>query len=152
MRKILLTPLLALTISGCSMFRQPVVMVSSAIDYSEYLKQDMFLSESNAVSFQYQPVASVSVVQLSGYEVKQSGQRAYNDDAYQSSQSHVVTTTTNKYIYASKEEVLKQLVKEAKSKNANAIINLEIKPVIVTTPKGYSYLQGYSATGMAIKK
>jgi uncharacterized protein YbjQ (UPF0145 family) len=153
MRKILLTPIFLLFLSSCSVFRQPVVMISTNLDYSEYLKEGMFLSESNAVNFSYEPISSVSALLLSGYAIKSTGEKEFRDDAYQTSQGQAqITITTNKYISASKEEVLKQIVKEAKSKNANAIINLEIKPVIGVNAKGYSYLQGYSASGMAIKK
>ena len=152
MKKIFLTPLIVLMLSGCSAFRQPAVSLSSALDYSEYQKQGFFLSESNSVNFTYEPVASVSSLQLSGYKAKGSGQKSFNDDAYQTGRSVAYVSTSNEYLTASKSDVLKQLVQAAKDKGANAIINLEIKSIMGVSKTGYSYIQGYSSSGMAIKK
>lgn len=153
MNRFLLASLTAIVLlSGCAAFRQPAVVSSSALDYSEYQKQGFFLSESNSVNFTYEPIASVSSLQLSGYKTKGTGEKSYTDDAYQSGRSVQYVSTSNEYLNASKSDVLKQLVEAAKAKGANAIINLEIKPVIGISKTGYSYLQGYSSSGMAIKK
>jgi len=141
-----------LLLSSCGIFRQPTVSVSSTLDYSKYLKDGFYLTESNSVSFTHEPLASVSALQLSGYKIKSSGQKQFRDDAYQTGHSETYTTTTNEYVNATRSEVLEQLVKEAKSKGANGIINLDIDPIVTTTKEGLVSISGYSATGMAIKR
>ncbi|MGY4385678.1 uncharacterized protein YbjQ (UPF0145 family) [Pedobacter sp. UYP24] len=152
MKKIFLPALLSVLILGCTVRRPPAFISSSALDYTEYQKQGFFLSESNSVSFSYEPIASVSAIQLSGYKVKGSGNKEVNDDAFQTGYVTPYTAVTKEFIKASKEGVLKQLVDEAKSKGANAIINLNFTAKFAVDKEGYSYLQGWSSSGMAIKK
>lgn len=152
MKKISSAFALLVFMSSCSLLRQPAVLTSGTLDYSEYQKQGFFLSESNSVSFPYEPIASVSALQLSGYKIKQSGTKEFRDDTFQTSYSKDYVSTSNEFEAASKSKVLEELVRSSKVKGANGLINLKIEPVITVTKEGYTKVSGYSGTGMAIKK
>lgn len=67
MRKILLLMLMAIGLASCVSVQQ--FTTTTVVDYSEFAKQGIFVTESNSVSFDYQPLGSVvSVTQgaLSG--------------------------------------------------------------------------------------
>ncbi|SDG68422.1 hypothetical protein SAMN05421827_109152 [Pedobacter terrae] len=146
MKKLMLLTLLAAGLTSCSV-RLPVVRTSSAIDYSEYAKQGIFLTESNSVNFSYEPIASVSAIHLSGYELSDKGEKKFKDDVLGSlSGTNVVTTGV--FSSATRSSVLAELCKKAHLAGGNGIINLKIN-FVPATPSTYS---GYEATGMAIKK
>ena len=67
MKKILLSMLMAIGLASCVSVQQ--FTTTTVIDYSEFAKQGIFVTESNSVNFEYQPLGSViSVTQaaLSG--------------------------------------------------------------------------------------
>ena len=67
MRKILLLMLMTIGLASCVSVQQ--FTTTTVVDYSEFAKQGIFVTESNSVSFDYQPLGSVvSVTQgaLSG--------------------------------------------------------------------------------------
>jgi hypothetical protein len=55
MKKILLLVTLCALFSGCTSYKEMITV----IDYSKYAKSGFFLSESNAVSFEYEPIGSL---------------------------------------------------------------------------------------------
>jgi len=144
MKKLIYASLIGVVLSSCTIVRVPSVQVSSALDYQ---KSGIFLTESNSVSFNYEPVASLSALQISGYATSDKVNKTFTEDVYGTSFTGP-QRTTNKFIQASREDVLNELCKKAIEKGANGIINLSIKYIPRTTDT-YS---GYEATGMAIKK
>jgi len=143
------------------LFFTAVVMLASCstytpmvnfIDYSGYIDQGMFLTESNSVSFDYQPVGSINVLLYSGFaktnqqpaptETKK--EKVLSDGVYYSGNS---AQSKGNYQTATIQEALRIAVQEAKSKGANGIINLsfEYVPYIKGSPSGWY------VSGMAIK-
>lgn len=139
-----------LILSSCSYLRNPVYLESYAIDYKTYTDQRFFITESNSVSFDYKPVSSVHSIFLSGYELKDAKKaKLQNDDIYGSSKA--IPQTTNKYIHATEQKVIDELFNKAKSLNANALINLNIKAITYYNPNTKLYvLSGYEGSAMAV--
>lgn len=113
----------------------------SVIDYSKY-SAECFLTESNSVSFEYQPIGSISVISYSGdSQTIQTKVQSY-DTLY--GDSLVVKKKQN--IYATPDRALSRAIKEAKAMGANGIINLRINN---------RYIDGRQCielSGMAIKR
>jgi len=98
---------------------------SSILKYNEY--GDFFLSESNSVSFSYQPIGSVTSNVKTGYEGK-------------------------RYIIANAEDALYVLCQEARKNGADGIINLKFTYNWVKLKTGETALSDVSASGMAIRR
>ena len=144
MKKLTALLLVALAFSSC---RTPFLSTSASIDYSKYSNKDFFITESNSVSFNYTPIASVINTQSSGYEhlVKN------GEVQYKNSYNGVKTPrTTKKFVYATIEDTLDDLYNNAIKMGANGIINLKIVSEYANSKT--PILIGYSASGMAIKK
>lgn len=59
MRKILLLMLMAIGLASCSTVSVPQFTTTTFVDYSEFTKQGIFVTESNSVNFDYKPLGSV---------------------------------------------------------------------------------------------
>lgn len=120
------------------------------VDFREHATQGFFITESNSVSFDYEPVGTVQLYFTSGYEVikgkKESGR--YTDQELQK-------LKYGDYVEATYAEALQMLVEDAKALGANGIINVKFhfqdgsydirgKPVFPPSK--------VSVSGMAIKK
>ena len=114
-------------------------------DYSEYSRNGMFLTESNSVNFQYEPIGSVSALMYSQYVpvTENSSKEQRGEDVYFSS-----PYGTRKYQSATVKDVIDLIVHEAQTKGANAIINLKYEYIPAT--KGQP--SAWFVSGMAIKK
>lgn len=119
------------------------------VDYSSYLKDGIFLTESNSVSFDYDAMGSVTVVVYSGdVSVKDGDKITKADDIY----------GTDKYVKskmvwraASPEGALDAAVAKAVEKGGDGLINIKISP---TTEIGNykAPRSGFLVTGMAIRR
>ena len=96
-----------------------------------------FITEANSVNRDYDPIGLVNVYLESGRDVsvtkKDGGDPIYGQD---------IVIKKGKVIVASLEEALEIMYNEARSKGANAIINLKYS---------CSELGSWDVTGMAIK-
>jgi len=142
MKKLLLI-LFAACLASCSTYG-PVV---NFVDYSTYNEQGVFLTESNSVSFEYEPVGSVNVLLYSGY--------AKQDPAKQTSLKQqgvdpraMVVGSPSVYRSATAQEALKIAVDQAQKNGANAIINLSYEFI----PSGKNSPAGWFVSGMAVRK
>lgn len=120
MKKIL-TLLCIITLSSCG---RNYYIQNESIDYSQYVKQDFFITEASSVSFSYEPVASVYTFVYTGKEKSKLKRATYKDG-------------------------IEAICKEAKQKGANGIINLKYD-AIYDKKSGivdYVYIKG-----MAIKR
>ena len=135
MKKILaLCAFAALMMSSCV---TPIKFQQNAgfIDYSMF--PGMFLTESNSVSFDYQPIGSLYAEETSGeYQVvkKKVGNNEIYGDAY--------AVVDGKYRHANPQSALTFAAEKAKEMGGNGIINLRIEKI-----EG-----GYCVTGMVIKR
>lgn len=126
--------------ASCATY-SPVV---NFLDYSAYTQEGIFLTESNSVSFRYEPVGSISVLLYSGYAISRQSMKKENkpeDDIYYNS------PISSNYQNATIQEALRLTVEKAKSQGADAVINLK-----------YQYIQafknvpsGWYVSGMAVK-
>lgn len=105
------------------------------IDYSMF--PGMFLTESNSVSFDYQPVGSLFTEEISGeYQVVK--KKVGNNDIY----GDEYAVVDGKYRHANPQSALAFAADKAKEMGGNGIINLHIEKID----------GGYCVTGMVIKR
>lgn len=148
MKKIFIFVIL-LTLTSCGM---RYVICTNSIDYSAYTKDNFFITESNSVSFNYDPVGSISVDIFSGlidnpkkptYTIKVG---AYNSAEIYNPEWGKTPPKIMKY--ASYEDALFYLSNRAKKMGANGIINLKFRTIIGQ----YGQIESICATGMAIRR
>lgn len=121
----LLPAVAALLLASCSAPRY--LVKTYELDYSRYGGDDFFITESNSVNFNYDPIESLTSVIISG---KLGGYGPWAD--------------------AKPESGLREIVAKAKASGANGIINLQIRPYDGTLAGDKR--DGLIITGMAIKK
>lgn len=107
--------LLGLNLVSCGTI--PQYTMTNVIDYSEFTKNGIFVTEANAVSFDYQPVGSIFSV--SQGEVK--GLFARNIDT---------------------DQVFKEVTEKLKSLDANGLINLRISSLEASSSSIKLYVSG----------
>lgn len=136
--------IIVFALASCAIYA-PLV---SFVDYSTYNKEGIFLTESNSVSFSYEPVGSINVLLYSGYTVEKKTEvtgvkKEKGDDVYFTSNPRALKFKGSTIL-----EALKLAVDQAKNKGANAIINIryEYVPSFKNTP------DGWLISGMAVKK
>lgn len=149
MKKVIIIFATVALLMSCNVYRYPYSSTIVVFDYSEYAQKGFFITESNSVSFEYEPVSSIMAVVESGYEVLESRSGTSEDVVYGS----FTTTKYGDYVSASAQMAIDELYKSAINMGADGIINFKI----VYTP--YSYYNGkvisyesYLASGMAIKR
>lgn len=122
--------------------------VTNYVDYSAYVKNGMFLTESNSVSFEYQPKGSIQVLLYNGYLPKSEAKEQTKSKMKEDGIYYQNTAMSSKFKNATLYEALDMAVKIAEENGANGIINLryEYLPVIKSSPGGWQI------TGMAIQK
>ena len=153
MKKLFFIGAMALLLSSC-VVKYPYRQYAYSVDFTQFTNQGFFLTESNSVSFDYDPIGSVSAVVESGYEVlnKTSIEELNsNDDIYTFEQ--LGKMKFGKYIYASPEAAIANLVETSKKLGANGVINLDVGYISAITDKNGSIISpsSYVVSGMAIK-
>ena len=159
MKRLIFIAVTITLLHGCMI---PYVVISSSIDYKKYSDAGFFITESNSVNFEYDPISSVYSFANSGY-IKGNSKSPINknDDLYgnyedrsdlDKSERKSRKEVRNKFISASPEDALHGLYVRAVESGADGIINLKIQPVL----SGFKYMSkpiyNYTATGMAIKR
>lgn len=105
------------------------------IDYAAF--PGMFLTESNSVSFEYLPVASLYAEELTG-QFQGVKKKVKNNEIY--GEEYEIVDGNNRY--ASPQSALAFAIERARDLGGNGIINLHIQRID----------RGYSVTGMVIKR
>lgn len=126
MKKInfILIAIISFGLTSC-MFK-PYIVYSEISYYDEF--EGFFITESNSVSFEYEPVGSITAMVENGF-------------------------LKGKYIKASTKDALRILYNEAEKSGANGIINLKFSYVWEHDKNSnITTLKGVIATGMAINK
>lgn len=113
----------------------------TVLDYTPYVEQGFFITESNSVSFDYNPISTIYVV-TTGSESKKDMEWYYDKGVMRQRDARI----------ASPENALKKAVEEAKSRGGNGLINLKINPTFSQASNGGSYINGYSLSAMIINK
>lgn len=133
MKKIILSVVSVLLLSSCAtLINGPYYSeFSQSIDYSKYSEKGFFLTESNSVSFDYTPVATVYCVIENGYV------RIVDGKEYQL-QGEMYITKDMEFKRGYADTTLDKLYQEAHKLGADGIINLQFS--------------NNRASGMAIKR
>lgn len=141
MKKILaLCVFAALMMSSCAPSISPFKQSAGYIDYSVF--PGMFLTESNSVSFEYQPIASLYASEVTGaYKVEK--KRIRTDEIYGSD----YVEYDGKIRFANPQSALKFAVEKAEALGGNGIINLKIEPYVYSDGR-----DAYFVSGMVIKR
>ena len=123
MKRILFIFIAVISLNSCGMMRY--AEYSTTLKYTGY--GDFFFTESNSVSFEYEPVGNVSSMVVSGY-------------------------IKSKRVEATADDALEVLYNEAKKNRANGVINLKITYEWNRDKNGaITSLKSVSASGMAIR-
>lgn len=123
---------MAIVLTGCNSGKQAYAEVIGVLDYSEFSSNGFFVTESNSVNFDYTPLGSLSIQVFPG-----EGDEWYFDNGVARRKGDSSTAPAS---------ALRVAVREARRLNANAIINLSVKPIQVMERSGIL------VTGMAVKK
>lgn len=136
--------MLIIIFTSCNVY-DPYIISNHTIDFSSYSKEGFFITESNSVSFEYEPIGSIITEVYSGYNAEEIKIKEENEIYGE------ITKTIKKgvYVKASPDDAIYFLIEQAKELGANGIINLKIQPV---SSKNEYKIIGYYVTGMAIKK
>lgn len=148
MKKLTYLISVALIFASCSS-KMVAVQSSSALDYTKFEKDGLFLTESNSVSFNYQAIASISALNLSGFKKAADARKQAAKDYFSDIETDVKLSAN--WFNATREGVLIDLCKKAKEQGANGIINIKITYISIPFDKDTNQT-GYEASGMAIKK
>lgn len=151
MRKLsfLIAVIATFVMTACSV-KIPYRYSMSYIDYNTVSQQyGVFITESNSVGFDYQPIGSISLMERSGNEVK-NGKSEASDGVY--GNSLITTVKYGDWIDASIDELLKIACQKAIEQGGNGIINLKVEYLPSTVVNKVVYAEGYRVTGMIIKR
>lgn len=96
------------------------------LDYISAGRGQVFLSEANSVSFEYEPIASIVVTSKDGYVKKAKVSKDYGSDNY--SDSDTKTTYKDEWQNSTYSMTLDRAVEECLRMNGNGIINLSFSP------------------------
>jgi hypothetical protein len=154
-KKLLLISVLIamLSFTSCG-FLQPYTESSYIADYYKYTAQGFFITESNSVNFEYEPVGSISVVAGSGF-VKATIPK--ETPTPKEALTVKKKPKSNKLIYrdAVPEDAIRMLYERAKAVEADGIINVKVQSRIIINANKYIYPERYiviEASAMAIKR
>lgn len=166
MKKMLFVAVLAVLLSSCAdKILYSVTAVS--VDYSSYAERGFFMTESNSVNFDYQPIGSIYVQTSSGYDstgIKQPKQKnyMYSSNQYSSStriiyndelrtEAKIKTGPWRSVGFVTAIEVL---YKKSIELGADGLINLNrtYVPAQYSKNGGIIYPDKVIITGMAIKR
>lgn len=153
MRKLsfLIVIIATFVMTACSV-KIPYRYSMNYIDYNAVSQQyGVFITESNSVGFDYQPIGSISLMERSGNEVKSGeSETEAKDGVY--SKSLITTVKYGDWIDASIDELLKIACQKAIEQGGNGIINMKIEYLPSTVVNNVVYSEGYRITGMIIKR
>ena len=155
MKKILMLLMVVGLFSSCGINKLPYTSNIYVLDYKYFTEKGFFITESNSVNFDYEPVGSISVLISSGYVksekelAKQNSKKSFDDSLYP-----FVNSYGSKFIAANYNDALDMIYDEAKAQGGNGVINLKTASYpAVYNEKGILLSESYiTVSGMVIKK
>lgn len=150
MKKNLVIVAVTILLVSCGVSRKAYIRDSTSIDFSEYNRIGFLFTESNSVSFDYEPLSSITALVESGYEVLSNAGASSSDAVYGSFSS----TKYGEYIRANAQDALDELYSSAVEMGADGVINLKIQftPFRMSSDGKVMSWESYYVTGMAIKR
>lgn len=153
MKKVFFIAASIMMLASCSTIKHPYTIYSNVVDLAEFTKQGFFITESNSVSFDYDPVGSIQTTVKSGHEILKHGKvkEKMKDDVY--SYDELGKIKFGEFIPASTDDAVAELVSVAKNLGANGIINLSFNYIPGDYGKAGELISPatYIVSGMAIK-
>lgn len=155
MKNLFLLILIVVVLSSCATLPSPQSYVGM-IDYTELTQRGLFVTESNSVSFDYEPIGSIYAEETDGWikksqvkeESKSKKKDIYSDDYYSSSR---LEFGKKEFMPADVNRVLQSVADQLKRVGANGIINMKIDYIKIPLSKELS-LNRIIVSGMAIKR
>nr|DAX16076.1 MAG TPA: Selenium binding protein, Selenium-Binding Protein [Caudoviricetes sp.] len=153
MKKILALLLLSLSLISCSTYLPAPRSYIGFVDYAPFTEKGIFITESNSVSFNYEPIGSILVEETGGWGYKNpkigNNKGSHNDDYL----APVFRSMAKKIYYPEKlQTAFDNLAIKLKELNANGIINLKISYYKEVDSKSKLLVGKIIVTGMAIKR
>ena len=145
--KNLIPILFLLILAGCATV-DIYTTSKSSVDLSEYSKQGIFITTGDTPK-DYTPVSILTVTCFNGHTVKYvKDVNVYYGDSISRS---VYTNDLKSYKPCTVEDLIPQMIEDAKAKGANGIIKFEIQHISKSSSDGKYLIGGLQITGMAIK-
>lgn len=149
MKKVLLAILCLASLSSCSV-KIPYVQEAYFTDYRIFMEKGFFITESDAVSFDYDAVGSMAIEQRAGHELIL--KKGDNFDSTYS--SGLLEKKWGKYKNVSLEGAMDYFYSEAKKKGADGTIKFKVETIFEGRTSGGMVVNtpvGYTISGMLIK-
>jgi hypothetical protein len=138
-------PILAL--ASCTTVNVPAPkQYASTIDYAYLSQKGIFVTESNSVNFDYEPLGSIYVECTGGWVKKKYKEGDDMEDIY------MTTLGSVKYLPPTFEDAYQLILSEVKKLRANGVINLKIRTVSEYQSTYKVYVDKIIITGMCIRK
>lgn len=148
MKQIVCLLILASLVASCSTVNVPSPkQYASCIDYGYLSQKGVYVSESNSVNFEYEPLGSL-YVECTGGWVKN------NQRSAQSSMEDIYYSKGQKVVYqpATVEDAFSQALGELKKLRGNGIINFKINTISEYLPAYQVSVNKIIITGMCIRR
>lgn len=118
---------------------------AATIDYAYLSQKGIFVSESNSVSFDYEPLGSIYVECTGGWVKKKHKEGDVMEDIY------MTTLGSVKYLPPTIDDAYQLILSEVKKLRANGVINLKIRTVSEYQSTYEVYVDKIIITGMCIR-
>lgn len=139
MKKVLLSLMFLAVMSSCSTVKYKTY--SSMVDFRPYMEKGFFITQSNSVSFDYEPIGCIQAVAVSGQDKNKSvdkQKKDYGDGLLTQGRFHEVSIN----------DAIEELYNQCLKNNANGVLDLKMD--IIVNQAGI--VEKAIVTGMAIKK
>lgn len=138
MKKSLLLFIFITVMSSCITTSKYAVH-TGMVDFKKYNNKGFFITQSNSVSFEYEPIGYVSTIIFSGYDESQKPNQK---------KTSLAGPDIGKHHVASNEEAFDALYEKCTNEGANGIINVDFS----TIKNQQGNIVSVQANGMAIKR
>lgn len=137
MKKTISLFVLAIIMSSCVTTTKYAVY-TGMVDFKKYNDKGFFITQSNSVSFEYEPIGYVSAIIFSGYDENQKSTQK---------KTSLAGVNPGKHHAANNDEAFEVLYEKCTNEGANGIINVDFS----TTKDQLGNILSIQANGMAIK-
>lgn len=148
MKKLLFLIVSVFMFSSCGVYKPAPKSFIGVMDYSTLTQQGIFVTESNSVSFDYEPIGSIVAEETGGWVYKNDTPMNQDpkDDYYIGSHNKKIYQAPNVQV------AFANLASRLKDINANGIVNLKVVSTLELDQTSKLSVQKITITGMAIRK
>lgn len=148
MKKLLFLVVSVFMFSSCAVYKPAPKSFIGVVDYSTLTQQGIFVTESNSVSFDYEPIGSIVAEETGGWVYKNG--KPMNQDP---KDDYYIGSSSKKIYQAPDVQVaFANLASRLKEINANGIVNLKVVSTMEIDLVSKLSVQKITVTGMAIHK